>query len=100
MVEIDEGIAWPEAIAQFLASDNFAWILKQHNQNLEGLFWKLEPETLLAELASFQIHLENTKTHYPRNCRRASHEFKVGVYRWAEPEVKVRESELYRFCFQ
>jgi len=100
MVEIDEGIAWPEAVAQFLSGDNFAWILEKHNQNLEGLFWELEPETLLAEFASFQIHLENTKTHYPRNRRRASHEFKVGVYRWTEPKVKVRESELYRFCFQ
>ena len=61
MVKIDKSVAWPETTAQFVAGDNLARILKKHDQNLKRLLWELESKTMLAELASLQIHLENTE---------------------------------------
>jgi len=73
VVEIDKGIAGPKAIAQFFARDNFARLLKKHDQNLKRLLWKFDSETMLAELASLQIHFENTEMQNSRNRRRATH---------------------------
>ncbi len=99
MVEINEGIAGPEAFAQFLSRDNFAGILKKDNQNLEGLFCELESETVLAELAGLQIHLENAKMQYSRNRRRATHESGCEYSAVRAQGSKLERESSIRFVF-
>ena len=73
VVKIDKGIPWPEAIAQFFAGDNFARLFQKQDQNLKGLFGELESETVLAELASFQIRFKHTEMQNSRNRCGATH---------------------------
>ncbi len=103
MVKIDKSVPRPEAITQFLAGDKFTWFLKKHDQNLERLFWEFEPETMLAELASFQVHFENPEMQNSSNRRRATHVlFQTPGWSIAPhlPKVKVGEGKLHPFYFQ
>jgi len=40
VIEIHESVCGPELFLNFLASDDLAGVLKQHRQDLEGLFLK------------------------------------------------------------
>src|SRR5579863_8398764 len=48
VVKIDESIALPETIAQFVPRNDFARFFQKHDKNLKRLFWKLKTKTLLA----------------------------------------------------
>jgi hypothetical protein len=74
VVKIDESVASPEAVAQFVSRDNLARIFKEHRQDLERLLWEFETKTVLAKLAGLQVHFENPEMQNPRNRRSATHE--------------------------
>jgi hypothetical protein len=61
VVKIYESVPLPETIAQLISGDNFALILKEYDQDLKRLLWKLETKTLFAKLAGLQVHLENSE---------------------------------------
>jgi hypothetical protein len=62
MVEIHEGVRRPEFCLKFLASYHVSGTLKQHRQDLQGLFLKANPQAVLAQFASAKIQLENSKS--------------------------------------
>ncbi len=41
MIEVDEGVLWPELAAQFLSGNHFSRSFKQRRQNLQWLFLEL-----------------------------------------------------------
>jgi hypothetical protein len=61
VIEIDEGVPGPETIPKFLAGDDFTGLLEKNNQNLKWLLGKFESDTVLAELAGFQIQFKNAE---------------------------------------
>ena len=46
-------------------SYDLAGVLKQHRQELEGLFLKANSQAVLAQFVSAKIQLENAKTERP-----------------------------------
>src|SRR5260370_560247 len=48
VVEIHESVSGPESSLKFLASYDLAGVLKQHRQDLEGLFLKANSQAVLA----------------------------------------------------
>jgi hypothetical protein len=52
VIKAHEGIVLPQASAQFFAGDNLARIFEKYSENLKRLFGELQPETVLAKLAS------------------------------------------------
>lgn len=61
MIEIDEGLGAPEALAHFFAGDEIAGALEEHEQDLEGLGVKFHADAVLAELAGGGIGLERAE---------------------------------------
>jgi len=64
MVEIDKGVAGPEAFAQFVAANNLAWLFKKNRQDLKGLFGQLDAQTMLAQFEGFEVKVEYTAADY------------------------------------
>src|SRR6202521_4068369 len=62
VVEIHESVRGPESFLKFLASYDFAGVLHQRRQDLEGLFLKPYSQAVLAQFAGAKIQLENPKT--------------------------------------
>src|SRR5580704_5181737 len=62
VVEIHEGICRPQLFLKFLTSYDLAGVLKQHGQDLEGLFLKSHSQAMFAQFARANIQLENPKT--------------------------------------
>ncbi len=65
VVEIHKSVCGPEFFLKFLASYDLAVVLKQHRQDLEGLFLKANSKAVLAQFASAKIQFENPKTEPP-----------------------------------
>ena len=65
VVEIHKSVCGPESFLKFLASYDLAVVLKQHRQDLEGLFLKANSKAVLAQFASAKVQLENPKTEPP-----------------------------------
>src|ERR1700722_18893723 len=65
VVEIHESVRRPEFLLKFLASYDLAGVLKQHGQDLEGLFLKPYSKAVLAQFAGPKIQLENPKKEPP-----------------------------------
>jgi hypothetical protein len=65
VVEIHESVCVPEFLLKFLASYDLAVMLKQHRQDLKGLFLKPDSQAMLAQLARLKIQFENSKTERP-----------------------------------
>jgi|SRR5215470_8192557 len=62
VVEIDESVCRPEFFLKFLARYYLPWVLKQHRQDLEGLFLKANSQSVFAQFACAKIEFENAKT--------------------------------------
>jgi hypothetical protein len=65
VVEIHECVCGPELFLKFLACDYFAGVLKQENQDAEGLFLKPDSEPVLAQFASAKIQFEHSEKETP-----------------------------------
>jgi len=76
VIEIHESVCGPECFLNFLASYDLAGVLKQHRQDLEGLFLKPNSQAVLAQFASAKIQFENPKTEPPARLRVFWHEVK------------------------
>src|SRR5215469_2486063 len=87
VVEIHESVCGPKFFLKFLTGYDLAGVLKQHYQDLEGLFLKPDLQAVLAQFARTQIHLEDAESESPRkmlslwhggkpNCPRVYHPMK------------------------
>ena len=65
VIEIHKRVCGPEFFLKFLATYDLAGVLKQHRQDLEGLFLEPDSQAVLAQFASAKIQLENSKTEPP-----------------------------------
>jgi hypothetical protein len=61
MVEVNEGVLGPEALAELLARNHLAGVLEKDFEHLTGLGLQLEPVTLFAQFAGVQISLKHTE---------------------------------------
>jgi hypothetical protein len=73
VIEIHKNVCGPEFFLKFLASYDFAAVLKQHRQDLEGLFLKPNQEAVLAQFASTKIQFENSEAEAAGNLLVFSH---------------------------
>jgi hypothetical protein len=51
VIEVDKGVARPQAVAQFVAGNYLTWLFEEHGQNLEGLFGKPDAKAILTKFA-------------------------------------------------
>jgi hypothetical protein len=61
MIEIDEGVRWPELAAQFLSCNQFSRSFKQRRQQLKWLFLELYLLPPLPQFPGVEIDLESTE---------------------------------------
>jgi hypothetical protein len=61
MVEIDEGIRWPERFLQLFSRDQVALSGQQHLQHLERLARQLDANAVLAQFVGAQVRIEHPK---------------------------------------
>ena len=66
MIEIAEGVRWPESVAKFFSCDHLAGMLEQHAQDLKGLVLKLQLDSILTQLACRNVYLEGSEPHNTR----------------------------------
>jgi hypothetical protein len=66
VVEVDESISLPEAVAKLIPGNYLAGLLQQHGQDLERLFGELKAKPLPAKLRGLQIDLKHPKTNDSR----------------------------------
>jgi len=57
MLEIDEGIGGPKTFLQILSSEEFARVLQQQSENLEGPTGETDLATVFAQFASAKINV-------------------------------------------
>lgn len=69
MIELDKGILRPDLLAKLLARDQFSRMLQQHGEHLEGLFLKVNPDSVLAQFPGMQIRLEQSKANHSTRAR-------------------------------
>ena len=60
-IEIDEGAGSPQPACQFLAGDEFAWLLQERQQQLESLVAERSSASGVAQLAGPRIERERPK---------------------------------------
>ena len=87
MVKIDKCVAGPQAGAQFVSRDNLTWIFEKDGEDLKRLFGKLEPNAMLADFASLEVHLKNTEMQNPRDGCRSTHDFPDAVREYSPVQV-------------
>jgi hypothetical protein len=61
VVKIDKGIRRPQFAPQLLASDYFARVLQQSDQNLKGLFLQSDLRSVSAQFTCSQVQFEHTE---------------------------------------
>lgn len=61
LFEIDEGIATPQFLLDFIARDQITGATGEQGQDLEGLRWNRNRLAILAQFASLQVRLEGSK---------------------------------------
>jgi len=74
MVEIDEGVGWPEMLAQLLARDHLASVLEEQNQNACRLLAQLDDGAIAAQFPSRGLQFENAEVPGPWRVDRHAHE--------------------------
>jgi hypothetical protein len=73
MIEIDEGVCWPESVAKLFSCNHLAGMLDQHAQDLERLLLELQLESILAQLACRNVYLEGSEPQNTRKLRLWEH---------------------------
>jgi hypothetical protein len=66
MIEINEGVSLPEALAQLLARNHLAGTLEEHDEDLKGLLPQLQPYSLSAQFTGAEVGFKDTKTNQAR----------------------------------
>jgi hypothetical protein len=64
VLEVDERIALPEPLTQFLAGNQLAGALHQALEHLEGLLLEVHAQAGLSQLAHAKVQLERAKPHH------------------------------------
>jgi hypothetical protein len=65
VLEVDERAIRPQAVTNFVARDDFSWLIQHQHQNLERLVLQPHPNALLAELSRLEIYLEDAESNRP-----------------------------------
>jgi len=63
VIEVNEGVCWPEFVAQLFSSNHFSRPFKQRRQHLKWLLLELYPLTALAQFPGVEIDLERAETN-------------------------------------
>ena len=61
VIEVDEGVGWPQALTHGLACDHFARPLEEQYQELKRLVLQPELDPGPAELTAFEVELERAE---------------------------------------
>jgi hypothetical protein len=64
VLEIDESVLRPEAVAKFFASDDYAGTLDQNGQDFDGLAVQVELVPEFEEFTGLGIELESSEADY------------------------------------
>jgi len=62
LLEVHEGLSWPELLLQFFSGDGLARVLEEHGKNIHRLTLQPNLHSLLAEFPGTRIELEHAKT--------------------------------------
>jgi hypothetical protein len=73
VIEIHEGIGWPQLRLQFLTRDDFAGTFNQDRQYLKRLPRKAQPHPVFAEFTRLRVYLKNAKAADDQNLRCVRH---------------------------
>lgn len=82
MVEIDERVGLPQALAQFLARDDIAGALEKEEKDVERAAPDLERAALLAQFAGATVCLEQTKSVKNKRRVELGHRNRVAISRF------------------
>jgi hypothetical protein len=73
VLEIHERIGRPQALAEFFAGDDFAGMLQEDGQDVEGLTGQSHAGAVFAEFARGEAHFEGTEAYAPGLAWRLRH---------------------------
>ena len=62
MVEVNESVGRPEALAQFLSRDNHSRSFQQDRQNAKWLVLQTQTTSIFAKLTGIKVGFENSET--------------------------------------
>src|SRR5258707_8600476 len=74
VVEIDEGVGWPEMLAQLLARDHLPRALEQQEQNARRLFAQLDDGAIAAQFSTQGVQFEDAEAPGTWRVDRHAHE--------------------------
>jgi phosphoglycerate dehydrogenase-like enzyme len=63
MVEVNEGVLWPDTLTKFLARYQYSRLFEESGQDLERLTLAADAHTVLAKKARLKVELEDRKTN-------------------------------------
>jgi hypothetical protein len=89
VIEVDKDVGGPEALAEFVAGDDFAGALEEQSQELQRLLRQGEFGPVPAELPGFEIELKEAKVNHGlrrrnRQCKPPSAAARTEFSIWAE----------------
>ena len=64
VVEVDDGVAAPEAELEVVAGDDLAGALEERGEDFEGLALQLNPKTSLPEFSAIEVHLKESEGEF------------------------------------
>jgi len=82
VIELDDGVVWPERLADLVAQHHLPGVAQQHEKDTEGLLMKPDLDAALAQLGGANVQFEWTETNRTRrrNGPVASHRCLVPCY--------------------
>src|SRR5262249_46938977 len=78
VLEIDKSSFGPQLAAEFVARQQFAGLAQQHEENVEGLVLKANPQAVLPQLAGADVERKSSKPE-PLPNRRHGSVFRYGL---------------------
>ncbi len=73
MIEVNEGVAGPEAMLKLLASDHLPAVFQKDGENLGRLLLELDANAMLAQLTGPQVELIRAEAQRDRRESRIIH---------------------------
>jgi hypothetical protein len=61
VIEVNVGVAGPEAVLQVLSGDRFPAVFQKNGEDLTGLFLQLDSNAMLAQFARSEVKLKNAE---------------------------------------
>ena len=102
MVEIDEGVGWPEMLAQLLARDHLASVLEEQNQNACRLLAQFDDGAIATQFSTGGVQFEDAEAPGPWRVDRHAHERNSTRLEkiYTLPDCRVQQNSNWRFIRQ